>query len=134
MGVAVLGAGLVTAGCGKPCQDFAVVTIHPDGTGRHRVRGLETEGPTSVAWLPGGQRLATRNRQGLLTMNADGSDKKLVARRASSFAADGTWLDQIYKKKPWDTLRQYESQFVGFSMNHPGRPPNRVLYRQPGTY
>src|SRR5215510_8195130 len=73
----MIGIGFVTAGCGKPCRDFGLFLIRPDGSDRQRVRPDAGDEVFGAAWLPGGERLvldpgACGGRSE--TMRADGSD------------------------------------------------------------
>jgi WD40-like Beta Propeller Repeat len=69
--------GLVTSGCGllgKPCHDFALNTVRPDGSDSHRVKPNRSINVYDPVWLPGGQRLSVGRPCSRWSMDADGSD------------------------------------------------------------
>jgi len=122
----LIGLTFLTSGCGRPCSDFALYLVRPDGTGKHRVKPAGSSEVFGAKWLPGGRRLVFDTYEcpgGLETMGSDGSDVRHT-HVAPAWAARGTGL--LWIPDPKFPL----SQKLGFTVVRPGRPPLKIRFHR----
>jgi hypothetical protein len=142
LGVALVTLAIFTAGCGKPCEDWGLYTVRPDGTDRHRVKLDESRAKSDFSgfvgyatWLPGGSRIAFKDGCGWWTVNADGSDLQWPP-SSPVFDSAGVRLRWILSKEPPTDVGGFKipPPVLGFEIHRRGGSTMRVLYHWGSDY